>query len=301
MRRIYLLILTFVEHAFGQALLSILQSTPGTLSTLNSLINSSTTAKNLLSTANNFTFLAPSNDAFKKWLADQGPTSPSQDLIDATLSYHLVNGGFPTVLFSSKPQFVSTKLSSAAFTNVTNGQVVELFQNGKESEFLSGSKTLSTITSADIVCTGGLIHVIDTVLDVPQGLVTVITQSNLTFFIGGFLNVADQPLVLPVLNGPGVTIFAPNTASALSKFTSLTANATQSELGDVFNYHVVPNFSGYSSNLRNGLVLKTMQGDNLTITIQGNDTFVNQAKIISTDFLIANGVLHTIDRYVGKE
>lgn len=148
MRRIYFLVLIIVEHAFGQALLSIIQSTPGTLSTLNSLINASSTVKSLLSTANNFTFLAPSNDAFKKWLASQGSTSPSQDVIDATLSYHLVRGGFPTVLFSTKPQFPSSNLNDPTFTNVTNGQTVELLQNGKASEFLSGSKTVSTIASA---------------------------------------------------------------------------------------------------------------------------------------------------------
>lgn len=117
---------------------------------------------------------------------------------------------------------------------------------------------------------------------------------------GGFLNAVDQPLVLPVLNSPNVTFFVPNTASALSRFTNLTVGASPSELGDVFNYHIVPDFLGYSTNLKNGMVLKTAQGSNVKITIQGNNTYVNGARIISTDFLVANGVLHTIDRYVLK-
>lgn len=144
----WLLYFLMLDGTHAQSLLSILSSTPGTFSTLNSFINSSATVKNLLSTANNFTFLAPSNDAVKKWLATQGSTPPAQDLIDATLSYHLIDGGFPTVLFSSKPKFISSKLDNSTFANVTNGQVVELLQNGKTSELLTGSKTQSAITSA---------------------------------------------------------------------------------------------------------------------------------------------------------
>lgn len=138
-------------------------------------------------------------EAFKKWLAEQG-SAPRQDVIDATITYHLLHGGFPTVLFTSKPQFVPSAMTTTAFANVTTGQAVELISSGKTSQLITGSKTVSTITSPvshstrlrhilvlniqDIVCTGGLIHVIDTVLSIPQGLVSVITQSNLTFFIG---------------------------------------------------------------------------------------------------------------------
>lgn len=101
-----------------------------------------------------------------------------------------------------------------------------------------------------------------------------------------------------MLQSPNVTFFAPNTASALAQFTNLTAGASQSELGDVFKYHIVPDFLGYSTTLKNGMALKTAQGSKLKITTQGNNTYVNGARIIATDFLVANGVLHTIDRYV---
>lgn len=115
---------------------------------------------------------------------------------------------------------------------------------------------------------------------------------------GGYLNAAERPLLLPILDSQDVTFFAPNTASALSKFTSFTTNASKSEKGEIFKYHAIPNFLGYSSELKNGMVLKTVQGSNVTITVQGNDTYVNQANIIKTDFLVANGVMHTIDRCV---
>lgn len=39
-----------------------------------------------------------------------------------------------------------------------------------------------------------------------------------------------------------------------------------------------------------------MQGSNLIITTDGDDIFVNDAKIIQSDYLVVNGVIHVIDR-----
>jgi uncharacterized surface protein with fasciclin (FAS1) repeats len=54
-------------------------------------------------------------------------------------------------------------------------------------------------------------------------------------------------------------------------------------------------FIGYTPLLKNGMVLKTTQGGNLTITIQDSNVYVNSAKIISSDYLNVNGVIHVID------
>jgi uncharacterized surface protein with fasciclin (FAS1) repeats len=88
----------------------------------------------------------------------------------------------------------------------------------------------------------------------------------------------------------------PNTAEAIANFTALANSVTQDGLGAIFDYHVVPNFIGHSSDLQNGMVLQSVQGSDLYITVQGNETFVNQARVLQVDFLVANGVLHTIDR-----
>jgi len=93
-----------------------------------------------------------------------------------------------------------------------------------------------------------------------------------------------------------MTFFAPNTQAALSAFTSLAPTLTSAELAATFNYHAVPNFIGYSSELTNGMQLQTVQGTNVTITIQGNETWVNGARIVVSDYLVANGVVHLIDR-----
>ncbi len=70
------------------------------------------------------------------------------------------------------------------------------------------------------------------------------------------------------------------------------------ELAKVLDYHIVngSNFVGYSSNLPNGTVLKSLQGGNLTVTFASNSIFVNSAKVIQQDLLISNGVLHVLDK-----
>jgi uncharacterized surface protein with fasciclin (FAS1) repeats len=105
-------LLIFASHALGQALLSVLE-THLELSTLNYYINASTKLSGLLLSANNFTLLAPSNTAFEEWLSSQDNRSLRRDVIDATLTYHLLHGSFPTASFSDEPQFVTTALENS--------------------------------------------------------------------------------------------------------------------------------------------------------------------------------------------
>jgi uncharacterized surface protein with fasciclin (FAS1) repeats len=151
----------------------------------------------------------------------------------------------------------------------------------------------------DIVCTGGIIHIINEVLSVPLTAVLEITAAGLEYFIsilnnGGYLNMANT-YVNNVLLLPDVTFFIPNSAIALANATKLSQTSTQAEQQAVFEYHVVPSMVAYSPQLQNGLSLKTAQGTNLTITVQDGDTYVNAAKIIAFDYIVANGVVHVID------
>jgi uncharacterized surface protein with fasciclin (FAS1) repeats len=121
------------------------------LSTLSAYVNGSTKLYNLLNTATNFTFLAPTNDAITQWIAAQGNSTPAADIIEATLSYHLLNGSWPTVDFTSEPQFAATNLNNASYSNVTifpGGQRVELIESSVgDPEFISSNKTATTISA----------------------------------------------------------------------------------------------------------------------------------------------------------
>jgi uncharacterized surface protein with fasciclin (FAS1) repeats len=142
--------------------------------------------------------------------------------------------------------------------------------------------------------------VIDTLVQIPVPAVLEISEIPLEYFIsilntGGYLGAADASYVNEVLNVPDVTYFIPNTADALANFTTLAKTANASELQAVFQYHFVPGWVGYSSLLKDGMTLKTAQGRNVSITVQGADIYVNAARVIASDYLVANGVVHVID------
>ena len=129
------------------SLITTLQS-KSELSTLNSYINASSKLQNLFSTASDYTFLAPSNDAIKSWISTRS-TPPAQDEIEAILTYHLVNGSFPTVSFTDQPQFAPTHLTNSSYSNVTispAGQRVELLLGSeRQPQIVSSNQTISTV------------------------------------------------------------------------------------------------------------------------------------------------------------
>lgn len=143
----FFFLLIFASDILGQAVLSVLQ-THLELSTFNFYVNASTNLTNLLSSANNFTLLAPSNTAFEEWFSSQGNPSLSDDVIEATLLYHVLHGGFPSTSFADEPQFVASHLTNSTYSNVTGGQRVELVTgSGGQAEFISDNKTVTTILS----------------------------------------------------------------------------------------------------------------------------------------------------------
>ncbi|TVY78341.1 Fasciclin-like arabinogalactan protein [Lachnellula suecica] len=276
------------------------------LSTLNTYITNSSNVTNLLSNANNFTFLAPSNTAIADFLTGTKDNVLTEGLLEATVQYSLLRGGYPKLSFTTAPQFPATSLSNASYTNVTAGQAVELLldSNGAP-QIMSGNKSTAGTTTTDIVCTGGIIHIVSEVLSVPMQAVSEFTAAGLDYFIailnnGGFLNSANAGYVNTVLELKDITYFIPNSAAALANATALASNASSADLQSIFQYHVVPDFVGYSSLLKDGLSLTTAQGSNITITRQNGDLYVNAAKVIASDYIVANGVVHVLDNLLDR-
>jgi hypothetical protein len=141
------LLAAFFGYGYSITLLQVIQSYPE-LSTLNSFISNSTNATNLLSNANNFTFLAPNNAAIGSFL-NQNPKILTEDLLEATLQYSLLRGGHPKLSFSNTPQFVASSLQNASYSNVTGGQRVELVldSNGTPQAITGNKSTSAAVTT----------------------------------------------------------------------------------------------------------------------------------------------------------
>ncbi|KAI9755044.1 MAG: hypothetical protein M4579_004447 [Chaenotheca gracillima] len=246
-----------------------------------------------LASATNITILAPSNDAFAKLL--EGPMGAAimandTDLIQAVLTYHVLNGTYPASVVTDTGAFIPTLLTDSAYSNVTGGQVVEAIKSGDDVLFFSGLRANSTVTQADTNFTGGIIHVIDTVLTPPQNISTTAGAAGLTA-IAGALTAADLVATLDSLMD--VTVFVPNNDAFLAIGSAL-PNLTTEQLTSILEYHVINGTVAYSSTLSNTSV-PTLAGPDVTISIVDGSVFVNSAKVILPDILVANGVVHVID------
>ena len=103
--------------------------------------------------------------------------------------------------------------------------------------------------------------------------------------------------LVDTLKGMGpFTVFAP-TDAAFAKIPSATLNAllaNKTQLAAVLTYHVVPG-KVMSTDLKNGMMVKTVEGKNITISLVNGGVNVNSAKVVQADIVCSNGVIHAID------
>jgi uncharacterized surface protein with fasciclin (FAS1) repeats len=243
-----------------------------------------------LSSLQNITLLAPNNAAFSRLLnSSAGAALVNNDttLIEALFTYHVLNGSYANF---SDTQFVHTLLQPPQFANVTGGQVVEVIQSGNETSFFSGLLANASSVGVPLNFTGGVVHIVDDVLIIPQNVSETAIQANLTAVAGAL---TDADLVDTVDGLTDVTVFAPNNA-AFEAIGSVLPNLTTDDLRSILQYHVVQGTVGYSTLLSN-MSLQTVQGTNLTIEVVGSEVFVNSARVAVPNVLVANGVVHVID------
>ena len=105
--------------------------------------------------------------------------------------------------------------------------------------------------------------------------------------------------LIDTLKGPGpFTVFAP-TDAAFAKIPADQLNALladKAKLTKVLTYHVVPG-TVMAKDVKSGMV-KTVEGQTLTIDVSSAGVTVDDAKVIKTDILAKNGVIHVIDTVV---
>jgi hypothetical protein len=100
------------------------------------------------------------------------------------------------------------------------------------------------------------------------------------------------------LSGAGpFTVFAPTDAAfaALPAGTidALLADPT-GDLANILLYHVL-GASVKSTDLSDGQTATTLLGKDITVTINANGVFINNAKVTVADIMADNGVVHVID------
>merc|ERR1712000_267498 len=217
------------------------------------------TLLNELSSMSNITLLAPSNMAFETALnSSTGAafTANNTDVISALFSYHVLNGSYTN--FSTMPEFVHTALMPGMYANVTGGQAVEALTSSNMSNatttFYSGLLQNSTVaTNGTFNSTGGVVHVVDHFLVMPENLTNTAVQLNLRSAVGALTVAGLADAVDTMMDA---TFFVPDNA-AFQAIGSALATSTPQELARILQYHVVNGTVGYSSMLTNGSTLTT--------------------------------------------
>ncbi len=105
--------------------------------------------------------------------------------------------------------------------------------------------------------------------------------------------------LVETLKGAGpFTVFAPTNAafSALPAGTvdGLLKPESKAALTKILTYHVVAG-AVKAADLKDGQKLKTLQGEELTVSIKGGKVMINGANVTAADLVGTNGVVHVID------
>jgi uncharacterized surface protein with fasciclin (FAS1) repeats len=233
-----------------------------------------------------FTVFAPTNDAFNALEAgtlDALLADPSGALTDILL-YHVVGA-----------EALSGSLSNGQTIKTVYGREITVTINDQQEVFINGAKVIV----ADLVADNGVVHVIDAVLVpefYPETVVDIIVGSDVHKTLAAAVTAAG---LVATLQGEGpFTVFAPTDAAFDALPAGLVDDLLTDPTGDltqILLYHVVGG-KAMSSSLTNNQMVTTVQGQDVTVTINDkNEVFINGAQVIIADIEAKNGVVHVID------
>ncbi|QPC58386.1 hypothetical protein HYE67_000617 [Fusarium culmorum] len=240
------------------------------------------------------TIVAPSNDAF-----EQIPYSALSKIWDPNdaktatpiLQYHILQGTISAMKLKAGPAYVKpTLLMDPKWSNVTAGQNILINKQPDDVVFSTRYGNRATVINYDIEFQGGLIQIVDSLLIPPSGMLQVLMASKVESFLGGLFKAGLMP---DLADRKDITVFAPRDQAMESVGNTLNSLSPK-ELARVMGYHIVPGKVLVSTDLENATTLKTLTGEETYIRQVGNEKFINSAKIITTDILISNGILHII-------
>lgn len=157
----YLSFAALAATASAQSLTNALAGQPS-LSNLTTYLGLFPSLVTQLEGLKNVTLLAPNNQAFEALLANNPALASDTGLIEAVLTYHVLNGSYAN--FSTTPSFIHTALMNTTYSNVTGGQVVEAVGSSNGSTFYTGMSSpqsclethlnMSSYGNARMACNG---------------------------------------------------------------------------------------------------------------------------------------------------
>jgi transforming growth factor-beta-induced protein len=237
-----------------------------------------------------FTVFAPTDEAFaklpKETLADLLKPENKAKLVEI-LTYHVVAAEVPAA-DAAKLDFAGTVQGGAL-------RIVKTMSGDETTLTVDGAK----VVKADVKASNGVIHVIDTVV-LPRPNLAETAKAAGSFKT--LLAAAEAAGLVPALTGKdALTVFAP-TDDAFAKLPAGTVESllrpeNKEKLAAVIKFHVVAGRA-----LAKDVVAKTevatLNGKAAKITTDKDGAKIEGAKIVKTDVLAGNGVIHVIDAVI---
>ncbi len=232
-----------------------------------------------------FTVFAPTDQAFTDAGIDLDSFTTDEEIATLTdiLLYHVYSG-------------------AVYAADVTDGLTVAMV-NGDDASFTVTDGTVmvgdATVTTADVMASNGVIHVIDKVLMPPADLVDIAAVAMSTGVHDSLVAALVKANLVATLQGDGpFTVFAPTDqafADAGIDLDSFTTDEEIAALTDILLYHV---YSGavYAAAVTDGLTVAMVNGDDASFTVTDGTVMVGDATVTTADVMASNGVIHVIDK-----
>lgn len=242
-----------------------------------------------LNSPGTYTVFAPTNDAF----AGAGLNVTEVEFVTSVLQYHVL-GSVVKSTDLTVIQFPETIMTNSKYVTLGGkGQVLDIYTSPK-GVFIYFRDMKAQVVLADVMCSNGVVHVIDKVIMLPLETAHTAKYSGLKTLVSA---VVRTNLVDAIDNTAGITIFAPTNA-AFEKIGGID-QLTDEQLAKVLTYHVVPAVA-YGPDVKTGS-LPTLEGDTLSVVASwdpqtGEKIMVNDAEVVLPNVLVKNGVVHVIDR-----
>ncbi|KAM0541110.1 hypothetical protein ACHAPJ_013377 [Fusarium lateritium] len=300
------------------------------LSLFRSLLSASpqTLTTSLSDRDTNITVLIPTNDAINSYLKSSGVsdvTELSQDDVQVFFKYHVLSASLVSKDFdSARGLSVPTLLDDSQYNNRTSGpQIESQFGDKATGQVVFASKedrdekrAEKDIDGPTVNLRAGLLQnvkmtavdgswgaknvntfqIVDKVLLPPRPCSTTVQSvkdSRLTALNNALIKTEMWPALDTSRN---VTCLAPST-KAFKDAGSPDTKLSKQDLTGALLAHTLDEVT-YSNYLRDGQVIGTLNKTEVRVSIQGDDIYFNNAKVIEANVLTNNGLIHILDAVI---
>ena len=240
-----------------------------------------------------FTVLAPTNDAFGDFL------NPNSNALSSILLNHVIGGTITSTDLVGLGNAYSNTLATGPGDNA-----LSLYFNTDEGVRFNG---VSSVATADIIGTNGIIHAVDAVIDIPSIVTFATADPNFSTLVTALTDLTPATDFVATLSTPNGTSPAPFTVFAPTNdaFDALAAIPAEDVLTQVLLHHVLGDANVTSGDLTDGISPTMLNSQAITINLPGTGSNIaditdaagnTDIGVIAVDVQAGNGVIHVLNK-----